>query len=60
MRQLTSSSSDLIIDSLSALYTLSRHPIIGKEILSNEAYMQQVLFKLLITMFLKLFNRLLT
>lgn len=45
MRQLTSSSSDLIIDSLSALYTLSRHPIIGKEILSNEAYMQQVLFK---------------
>nr|CAD2189776.1 unnamed protein product [Meloidogyne enterolobii] len=42
MRQLTSSSSDLIIDSLSALYALSRHPIIGKEILSNEAYMQQI------------------
>uniref|UniRef100_A0A915M296 C3H1-type domain-containing protein n=1 Tax=Meloidogyne javanica TaxID=6303 RepID=A0A915M296_MELJA len=44
MRQLTSSSSDLIIDSLSALYTLSRHPIIGKEILSNEAYMQQIAY----------------
>ncbi|CAK5117573.1 unnamed protein product [Meloidogyne enterolobii] len=42
MRQLTSSSSDLIIDSLSALYALSRHPIIGKEILSNESYMQQI------------------
>lgn len=42
MHQLNSSSSDLIIDSLSALYTLSRHPIIGKEILSNQSYIQQI------------------
>jgi hypothetical protein len=42
LRQFVSPSPDLVTDSLIALSLLSRHPIVAKDILQQEVYIQQV------------------
>lgn len=42
VRQLASSSPDLVTDALNALSILSRHPVVSKDLLTQDSYIQQV------------------